>query len=497
MVVAVAVAVAAAAVVAVDGDGDGGNVHADVVDALGWCALSARSPILEGSVPLRVAQACTPLLEGNAYGLQLTLRAPLVVERGLVSATTSLGAAEEHLWALWRGALPRLIDEGLVRGPWQQELARGLVRATGRASSRFWTGLLLRPQKGLWLRVTQGANRRALSYSVGSVVIADPEAFVPLFVDVSLSPRTPRAVVDTECATLGVMRPGLPMTRVPLAARPEIGRAHLAFYDDAYFAQKKGQPTRKYARTIARRASSSTHGSAGDSSDQENTSDKAQRADVHIDEGAVIVEVGPCPATVTPLASGARVFLPEGETHAVPARLGELHVVTFPNMVPLSVNSDGLRINVNVAEERRAAHAAALFSTWRAALGDDAVDGSKGALLYFTKYVNHHPPGEPHFFVKPFALTKTPPSWSCLLEGIDGADIDEAPYDIWRGVVRTDAFHATPAVFHLWKPVGSFVVPEGRPLLRLIPLPRSLQAPRVTLRLLDGVTPLQHGEEQT
>ena len=131
----------------------------------------------------------------------------------------------------------------------------------------------------------------------------------------------------------------------------------------------------------------------------------------------------------------------------------------------------------------------AIRAIWRAALGDAVVDGAKGALLYLTKYVSQHPPGEPHFFVKPFALTQTPPGWSCLLEGLDGDGSDDEPYDVWRGVVRTDAFHATPAVFHLWRQGVAFVVPEGRPLLRAIPLPRSLQTPRIDIRFLDGVGP--------
>jgi hypothetical protein len=456
----------------VGADVDAG-VHVDVIDALGWCAFTRRSATLDGSVPLRVAHACVPLLEGNSHGLQLSLRAPLLVQRGLVTASASLGDAGEALTALWRGALPRLVDDGLLSPGWQRELARGLVVPRGRSSVRLWTGLLVRPRAGLWVRVGKGSNRRALSYTVGEVVVVDPGGFVPLLLDVVLASSATRAVVGDECATLGVLRPGLAIARAPLSAHVDVGRAHLAFYDDAYFAQKKGQPTRKYRRTIVR-------------------PDVEPAASVH-DGGAVVVEAGPCAATIAPLSSSARVALPDVESDRVPAHLGQLDVVTFDNMVPLSVSGDGLRWNVVADSRRLEAHAAAIRATWRAALGDAVETYSKGALLYLTKYVSQHPPGEPHFFVKPFALTKTPPGWSCLLEGVDG-DGDDGPYDVWRGVVRTDAFHATPAVFHLWRPGASFVVPEGRPLLRAIPLPRSLQAPRVDLRFLDGVGPLSSSE---
>src|SRR5690349_16013022 len=45
--------------------------------------LAARSPTLGGIVPLRAAQACPPLLAGNAFGLALSLPVPLQITRGL------------------------------------------------------------------------------------------------------------------------------------------------------------------------------------------------------------------------------------------------------------------------------------------------------------------------------------------------------------------------------------------------------------------------------
>jgi hypothetical protein len=99
--------------------------------------------------------------------------------------------------------------------------------------------------------------------------------------------------------------------------------------------------------------------------------------------------------------------------------------------------------------------------------------------LYLTKYFTPHPPGEPHFFVKPWALTATPPGWSSLIEGVHGDG-----YDVLRGVISTDSFHATPAVFRIHREGARVNVAEDAPLLRVIPIPRSL---------LDGeirVTPL-------
>jgi hypothetical protein len=90
----------------------------------------------------------------------------------------------------------------------------------------------------------------------------------------------------------------------------------------------------------------------------------------------------------------------------------------------------------------------------------------RGALLYLTKYFTPHPRGEPHFFVKPWAFVETPPGWSSVLEGTRGPG-----WDVLRGVVRTDAFHAVPAVFDVHRS-GAFELPRGAPLLEVIAIPR-------------------------
>ncbi|MBM4280334.1 MAG: hypothetical protein FJ137_06095 [Deltaproteobacteria bacterium] len=173
---------------------------------------------------------------------------------------------------------------------------------------------------------------------------------MPLLLHVTLAAGAPRAVVADECATLGVLAPGLSLARGSLAVHLGVARARLALYDERHFAQKKGpmteerkgQPTRQYARTIARRdpAPAQDRGYGGPRLD------------------AVVVEAGPCAATIASLSTGARVALPDGEADAAPARHGRLDVVTFANMVPLTVVGDGLRYGVVVDERRLAAHAA-------------------------------------------------------------------------------------------------------------------------------------------
>ena len=90
-------------------------------------------------------------------------------------------------------------------------------------------------------------------------------------------------------------------------------------------------------------------------------------------------------------------------------------------------------------------------------------------MLYFTKYFTPLPPGETHFFVKPWAFMQTPPGWSCLLEGVHGDG-----FDVLRGVVATDVFHAMPAVFQVYRAGEPIRVRFGEPLLQVMPIPRRL-----------------------
>ena len=96
--------------------------------------------------------------------------------------------------------------------------------------------------------------------------------------------------------------------------------------------------------------------------------------------------------------------------------------------------------------------------------------------FYLTKYFTPHPNGEPHFFVKPWAFTSTPHGWSSVLEGTRGDG-----WDVMRGVVWTDRFHATPAVFSL-QPGRRVRVPEGAPLLEVTAVPRRLLGEGFTMR---------------
>jgi hypothetical protein len=422
----------------------------EVLDALGLARLTKRTPTLDGAVPLRVAQACTPLLEGNAFGFQVTLTTPVLLRKSLgrLSAEIAEEGRREAMAASLRSALARLVAQGFLEaeGAWHRLLGQGLFRVERsglhQARLRLWTGLLVRPSEGVWLRVSSAGNRRNLLFEVDEAAVPDEGAFVPLILDLALRAGTASPVkLEGEIATLAPMSPDVTIDERSLADAPEIGRAHAEFYDAAYFAAKKGEATRKYRRRVA--------------------SEEAPRA-----PGAARCEVISAGPITHSLARTPRLLTREGARDAA-ASTSALRYIVHRNLVSFTARFDGHTLAIDPAPRALAESAAAVEATWTSALGPTFVEEHRGALWYLTKYFTPHPPGEPHFFVKPSAFLRTAPGWSCLLEGVHGDG-----YDVMRGVVSTDVFFATPAVFRVHRVGEPIRVDAGEPILHALPIPR-------------------------
>lgn len=437
-----------------------GAVAFDVIDAFGGLArLVRRSPTLDGSVSLRATQGCAPLLDGNALGHQVVLTRPLQVER------SSLGrwrVREDEAWQTVerarRAALPMLRARGILPADAWPQLERGVVTIV-RGEPWLWTGLCVRPRAGSWLLVTSAANRRNRGFEVRARVIPASDGWVPLFFELrpAAGARTLRLFGEVACVvTAG---PGPTLERVPLAKRPEAARGHLQFYVQEYFeAKKRGEITRRYRKTI----DAAPHPAAADAPGE-----------------GVVVEVGPCPGTIE---TSSECLLPSGPSPRVPTGLGTLSVARFDEGIGFSTTWDGHTVTLDYDRAKLRELAAGIEPAFVAALGPELVGKHLGALLYLTKYFTPHPPGEPHFFVKPWALTVLPPGWSALVEGVHGAE-----YDVMRGVVHADQFFATPAVFQLFELGRRIEIPAGRPLMRVIPLERSRMIGEAEVTVLEGV----------
>lgn len=439
-----------------------------VLDALGGCVrLVRRSPTLDGSVPLRAAQGCVPLLDGNAFGLQVTLTRPIVLRKRLGRWQVERDPFAEHLRRLARGAVPILrAREDLRRaGEWDARLGRDAISCDGR-SIELWTGLLVRPHAGRWLWLQSTANRRPVGFGVRSRMIPDPSGWVPLVLEIVPDPGARILRLQGELATLASIAPGVTLRARPLAEVPEIGQAHLQFYTPDYFeAKRQGQITRRYRKQIPAGREPASGGVDG-----------GLDGGLGGGLGDVAVFAPPAPEIVATHAC----LLPDGPAEAVPDRFGRLSQARFGNAIDFRVTWDGHTMAIDPDREALAATASHIDDMWRGIYGAAAIDERKGALWYLTKYFTPHPAGEPHFFVKPWALTRTPPGWSCVIDGEHGA-----AFDVMRGVVHSDAFFATPAVFQLRGPVRDLAVKAGQPLLRVTPVPRALLEAGFELQTLD------------
>lgn len=424
----------------------------EVLDVFeGFASLEKRSPTLDGSVPVRVAQACVPLLEGNAFGFQVVLHRALTLKRAIGGPRVAAAPADEAaLRRLHAAALPRLAAHGLVPkgGAWHRALAKGFTLLEGPLAERrlrLFTGLLVRPFAGIWLRLSRTANRRSALYDVEERFVPDDGGFVPLVLTIRLEAK--EALVSGEVATLAPVAPDVRVTEMDLADAPEVGRAHAAFYDAAYFETKRGESTGKYRKLVAR----------------ERVGEKETRAEAE----ARVVAAGPRNHEVRFDARFLTAKGPEPERRPDEAR--RLPSVVFRNAIAFTALFDGHALKVDTDRPALSRAARRVEQSFRDVYGEGFLREHEGALWYLTKYVTPHPPGEPHFFVKPFAFVTTPPGWSCLLEGVPGEG-----YDVLRGVVSSDVFHATPAVFLVRRVGVAIRVPAGTPLLEVLPVPRRL-----------------------
>ena len=402
----------------------------EVLDTLGGlCSLTRASPTLDGSIPLRAAQACSPFLDGNRVGFQLELSQRLALDRTLVGVT--LRQPPELLVRTLRGTAPRLAAEGLVPpgSALLKHLARGLVWREGKGSRvSLFTGLFIRPKPGVVLRLGHAGNRRNLLFDVEQQWLCDPSRFVPLVLGLELAAETRFPLsLHGELATVVPLDPSVQLRRLELADASEVGRAHFAFYDQKYFEQKKRAATKKYKKMLA--------------------------------QGSEIEEAPECrldAVTAGPDCITAHEAAP-------------IQHYSFENAVPLSACFDGHDTVVNPDRRALARFAEATRSTWASVFDAATLERAPGAIWYFTKYVTPHQAGEPLFFVKPPTLIRSSPGWSTLVEGVPGSG-----YEVLRGVVATDSFHALPAVFRLSHPGRCVSVKAGAALARFIPIPRAL-----------------------
>lgn len=461
----------------------------DVLDGL--FRLEKRSPTLRGSVPLRVAQACVPLLQGNAFGLQVVLREPLPLARGPLGFRLALSeAAEGALRTRFAAGLALALQRGWLQpdGPWHRHLREHALflapaqRLGGKPVLQLFTGLFIQPDPGVALRLLSVGNRRPRSFDLREALYAHSDLArdggssptvedgpIPLCLQITIAgmaAREPRLVLSGELACLAPMPHSARFATHALSERPEVGRAHCAFYDASYFRRKEGSATRRYRKQV-RVGAGDVPGAAGRPTAESPRPSASLSYTPQVDDVSEVILAGPTEFELVREEQFLSATGPQPLTRSPQAP--RLEHVLFRNLLDFRARFDGATVALHFDAAQLEASASLLRQRFTQVYGPAFVAEHPGALLYLSKYFTTHPPGEPHFFVKPWAFTRTPPGCSLLVQGCAGEG-----YDILRGVIACDQFHATPAVFAIGRSESPIEVKARTPLLRAYPLPRAL-----------------------
>jgi hypothetical protein len=411
----------------------------DAVEALaGFCRLIRRSGTLDGSLPMRAAQHCTPVVLGSAVGFQIVLNHPMMFHRGrtaLVATVTRPGG--DRIRHDVPAALARMIDRGWLErdGPWHRLFRDDPMPVRGN-HLLLWTGWLVRPAARTCLLVA-GAYNRSGRATIREHLVTDTTRFTPLVLEIDVSSLTTRPA--WLAGEIGCVTPLVPTVRFrmrPLASAPEVGASVLKFYDASYFAEKRQRPTGRYRKLHAALSSEAD-----------------PRADCQL------VYAGPRVHRVTGRWRSAG---PDGWGTWSGSRDQVLEQAIVRSECVLQALWDG-----HTPRDLRAHSAASsrrFSALWRRLYGSDAED----ALGFFRAHFGTPPLGEPYLVLQPRIFVSTPPGWSSIVDGFHGSI-----YDGMRGVIATDAFNTVSTVYRLYRP-GRFRIPKAAPVLRVLPVPRAL-----------------------
>jgi hypothetical protein len=445
--------------------------HADVRSASAGCCfevltaveslftLGKRSETLDGSIPLRAAQGCKPLLEGNAAGFHLRFGLSAVIRKDRHRARLIFTDGDDaKATKLYRSGIKRLAERRLLAkdGFWSRTLRKG-VSWQHKNVLYIWTGHLVRPVPGVWILVSGAFNRRCF-VQVREYVIPDSDVFVPLVLELDLSSLRDRDTwLDTEVACLTPLRPDVAMSMVSLKDRPDAGRAFCAFYDAAYVEPRlQGNYVGRYRKITA----------------SEPHTESARTAECEL-----VVVNGPHSHTIRTFD---RFATSRGWSRGHPDA-GRLQYAVIRNIGLVKGRWDGLSVrdvSVDVPDVREQLH-----QEWTALFGPISVERLESLFEYVIIPTPHR--GEPIIGIVPRAFAVTPPGWSTLVDSFDFHGLDGM-----RGLVSTDTYFGTGSFWQLYKPM-KFTIPRGANLIRLLPVPRRLLRATFSERPLDLADPLE------
>jgi hypothetical protein len=420
--------------------------YLDVLQVFDTFELIVRSPTLDGSIPVRAAQGCKPLLDGNSAGLHVLARGPAMIQRqedgpvlrlsdeGYAAATGDYEARLETLAA--RGILER-------DGYWHRELRRGFSFREG-DTLRVWTGLLVKPDPGVWLLVTTAYNRRC-AVEIATHVLCDASGFTPLVLEFDLTTlRQQDTWLDTEIATLTALRPGTRLSIRSLAEDPAPGQTFLDFYTADYLDRRgEAKYAGRYRQVTAR---------------QDKDGDGVPEWRIVYGGGArQTIEIGRFDCFLT--RRGPAAADPSG---------AELEYGLVRSLYDVEGRWDGSNLRDLTSPPDDAMER--LTAEWSALYGAESFARAEWWASYVLPLLGPHR-AEPFMSQSPWLFTVTPPGWSAISDALPFPNLDPM-----RGVISTDTFPAVP-VAHQIQSLGGFQIREGAAAGRIVPIPRELLQP--------------------
>ena len=414
----------------------------------GFCTLAKRSPTLDGQLPLRAAQHCSPVFEGNEAGFQVCLAQPMTLRRGRRGLHIDMTPpALDQTQRQTRKAMRALVAQGLLaaNGHWHRLFAEDAMPARGNRIF-LWTGFLVRPAPGVALRVSAAFNRRS-RIAVVEHAIADPSGFTPLVLEIDgRALRDEPTWIDEEIGCVLPVAASAAMTLASIRRVPEVVREFESFFDAHYFELKRSKPTGKYRRLV-----------------REPAAPPAETCE------ARVYTAGPA---IHEVSSLRRFHGPDGVFSQAPVGVS-LPVCTVRNVGLIDADWDGQAFTRERKDLTKALRS--LAHDWRAAGGSTTGDGYE----FLSGYLYAPGRDEPYWLLQPWVFAVTPPGWSVVMDGLPAGGSDGM-----RGIIRTDQFHSVAMVYRLYTP-GRITVRAGAAVLKFFPIPRRLQSAPV--RLLDQV----------
>jgi hypothetical protein len=346
----------------------------------------------------------------------------------------------------------RLVERGLLvrDGYWHRRLAE---RAHWEQGDRLhlWTGLMVRPARGVWLLVTGAFNRRC-SIKVHEHVVPDTGLFVPLVITLDLSSAQKRDTwLEKEVVCIVPLHPDVRFETCTLGEALEFGRKYIEHFDERVDASGPGHYVGAYRKLAAKDSFEPPAGTA---------------------RCRLIIAGGP---SLHRLRTFDRFATAAGWRKDHPGK-DRLQFVDIRNIFDVEGRWDGDALRDLVGETPAAVRR--LRKEWTTLYGEPADRALDRFLTGYARSTHGPRIGEPYLTFTPWAFVSTPPGWSSLIDGAHFPGIDGM-----RGVISTDKYHS---LFEVWQfnKILRFRIPRGASLLRALPVPRRwLQAGLETVPL--------------